>query len=186
MFSGKAKDYALFKLMFRSYAVVNKFKVALIEPSFTLLDREDNVIGSENPDASKIEKFIDANEMAMSCLCMAFEDKSMISYVRGTFTKKWPTGLAFKVLEALDQAFLPDDHIAMSQVQVMIATVRVKATEENPQAMFTKFLVTSLVMSSRKMVYSWYLTLPCRRLLLLCGRCTLNEVVLSLEPRRAR
>jgi hypothetical protein len=138
MFSGKAKDYALFKLMFRSYAVANKFKVALIEPLFTLPDREDDVIVSENPDPSKIEKFIDANEMAMSCLCMAFEDKSMISYVRGTFTKKWPTGLAFKVLEALDQAFLPDDHIAMSQVQAMIATVRVKATKENPQAMFTK------------------------------------------------
>ena len=127
-FNGKKEKFATFIVKFESYAYLNGFRKYLYESTAKLPDKEediDDLDSSTAADKAKI-KAIRGNAKAVHALSMAFGKQSLLSLVHKSKTEKWPSGVAYKIIEYLKTKYQPSDDYAMVEKQNDLNKLKMK------------------------------------------------------------
>eukprot|EP00567_Pseudictyota_dubia_P000197 CAMPEP_0197464978 /NCGR_PEP_ID=MMETSP1175-20131217/64306_1 /TAXON_ID=1003142 /ORGANISM="Triceratium dubium, Strain CCMP147" /LENGTH=131 /DNA_ID=CAMNT_0043000981 /DNA_START=172 /DNA_END=567 /DNA_ORIENTATION=+ len=114
-FDGKPEKYQIWLTRFKAYAAVHGFSPALADGGETdLPNNESDVISESTSDGKKAAAAKKRNAIAMANLTLAFTTESAMNWVYKAMTSAWPTGLAHRVIKAMNDKFKPTD--TMSRV----------------------------------------------------------------------
>jgi len=134
-FDGEDESYQVFWTKFRAFATAKGFVGALMGRETQLPARESTVLDETN-DADKLRiKAKQNNSLAMAYLLSAFKAEADISLAYETMTDEWPGGLAYKVIEKLQEIYQPKDSVTEVELYARLLNVKMKP-KENPKILF--------------------------------------------------
>jgi hypothetical protein len=117
-----------------AYASVHQFTQALMTGGETAMPASDDVTvdTTTHPQVIKTKK---RNYIAMANLTMAFTSEMIMGLVYKAQTEEWPGGLAYLVVAALKEKYMPDDVITKVELRKMLGKVKMKKDDE-PSILF--------------------------------------------------
>ena len=137
VFDGDQEKYQAWLKRFNAYARVKGFsKVLSVDCKTELPDKEEDMDGYDKSKASEKKKYDVGvrNNVAVAQLTLALCD-SLLSIIAKSETTEWPGGVAYKIMEALDDKYNPKDLI--SRVEMRRRLNRVKMSrKEDPDTLF--------------------------------------------------
>eukprot|EP00957_Ditylum_brightwellii_P041749 3161392-Ditylum_brightwellii.AAC.1 len=113
VFDGEEGHYQSWMIRFQAYARVKGFSTALKISSDLPATEEE--IGMLDPTQPKEKKAIAAgkrNVLAMAHITMALGTETLINMVNTVSNKDWPGGLAYKLIEVLEEEYQPTNRVA--------------------------------------------------------------------------
>ena len=131
-FSGKQKDFQIWWLQFSAYASVCGFAAAI------KTTKEADLPDQEEEDANDTAKQKEArkrNSLAVCNFTLAFGTASCMSFVLGSTTAAFPSGLAYLIVKALFNAFKPQDTISRVEMRNELLALTLGA-QDNPSTLF--------------------------------------------------
>jgi hypothetical protein len=76
-----------------------------------------------------------ANKTPISCMTAAFHDDGLLNLIEAAMTAKWPSGLAYKVVDELFKRYRPVDIISRVEMRTRLNNVHMKANDD-PRILF--------------------------------------------------
>lgn len=136
-FDEKEKNFNMYWIKFKAYAVVKGFLPALQEGGEKDMPPNEEKDLDLADDAEK--KHLAAkkrNAMAVASLTMSFNTESLITYAtRKSCTEEWPGGLAYLIVKAHFKKYRPQDTITRVELRSMLNKVTMK-TNDCPDKLF--------------------------------------------------
>eukprot|EP00957_Ditylum_brightwellii_P087377 6650871-Ditylum_brightwellii.AAC.1 len=139
-FDGTAKLFQMWWLWFLPYAPVYGFMQSMQHSiDFNLPDREASIIDETDAAAAvAIKKAKRSNTIVMASFTMAFTSESLIGMVYAAMTTDWPSGLAYKIMVALHEKYVPQDMVAKIELRRALSSVLMKR-KDDPVDLFEQF-----------------------------------------------
>lgn len=135
-FNGEKEDFAVFWMRFSAYATVYDFVMTLVkggEPDLPA-SADEQLDPTKDADKKKIAAR-KRNNVAIANMTMAFSTQAMLALIEQSCTDKWPSGLAYVVMELLFARFRPDDVITRVELRKQLAKVSMKVNAK-PSTLF--------------------------------------------------
>ena len=132
VFTGEESKYQMWIKRFKAFARVKNFSEALKRDA-NLLDSEADWKALARTNAKY--KHGVKNNVAVPQLTLALDDPLLMNLISKSETADWPGGVAWKVMELLENKYNPKDRI--SRIEMMRRMNKVRMTEkENPDTLF--------------------------------------------------
>ena len=134
VFSGEEEDYSSWWIRFQSYARVKMFATALVKSSRLPDKEEDMELLSPKTDKDKLSAGR-RNILAMAHLTMALQSEALLYIIGSACSDKWPSGLAYVVVEKLKEEYNPSDRVAGVEMKRKLNNVSMSDFDK-PQRLF--------------------------------------------------
>ena len=137
VFKGSRDDFFTWWTRFQAYAMLKHFRQALKPEAETNLPATEETATGETPANESARK---RNNLAIYYLTLAFQNEALLNLVYKSCTQDWPSGLAWKIVEALFIKYKPDDTISRVEMRGLLANVSMKK-DEDPSTLFEQLSV---------------------------------------------
>ena len=128
-FDGKDEKYDMWKTKFRSWCNLNKCGAA-IKKDFESPDTEDTEYETPTEEQKKLIKNRDMNTKAMHGMTISFQKESLMNIIHKTASDKYPSGIAWKTMEALEMKYRPDDDTSKIEKTTALNKIEFKEKDD--------------------------------------------------------
>ena len=134
-FDGTRKGFQMWWTRFLAFAAVYKFEEALQIGGEEMPDDYKEKLDEQVPEEKAMMQAKSRNATAMANLTMAFQSEATMGLVYKAMDKKWPGGLAHKVVAAMLKKFQPNDTVTRVEMRQMLNEVSMKK-DDDPSTIF--------------------------------------------------
>ena len=137
-FSGKKKDWPLYKMQMQAYLATLNLE-GVLEEAFEqqLPATQATVLDTNVPAEKSQEDAREANNKVMQVLVLGFKKPSLVNALTMSKTTEWPVGKAWKVWKEFHERFAPDDATSEMTMEDELVKLKIKKSED-PKAMADK------------------------------------------------
>jgi hypothetical protein len=130
-FSGKQKDWPLFKMQLLAYLST----LGLEEVLDAVFDKElparqDTVLDKTVADDALQISAREANAKVMQVLVLGFKKPALVNTIAMSKSEEWPVGKAWKVWKIFHERFAPDDATPEMSMENELMKLKLKKTED--------------------------------------------------------
>jgi len=158
-FGGEHKDFQMWWVRFTAFASVYGFAASVGRtPDPNLPGSEDEVIDESTDEGKLMAKARKKNAIAMANLTMAFTSESLLGMVYKAKDSGYPSGCAWKVVDALHRKYIPQDLVSKVELRQALSAVSMKR-DEDPAKLFealsaieNKYNTASFTISNEELI----------------------------------
>ena len=130
-FSGKQKDWPLFKMQSVAYLATLGLEFILEEAFGSQMPAtQATTLDPNNSVEARLYGAREANAKVMQVLVLGFKKPSLVNAIAMSKTDKWPVGKAWKIWKEFHERFEPDDATSGVTMEDELIKLRVKKTED--------------------------------------------------------
>ena len=136
VFDGTHATFQVWLMRFTAFAIVHRFKAAINpEGAKGDLPTMETVVIPAGTDGAPARAAVRRNSVAYANLSLALNSKQLVRILVAGQTTAWPSGLAWRVLQAMHRRFKPAKIISKIELQCMLNQIRM-SRKEDPVTLF--------------------------------------------------
>ena len=136
VFDGTHTTFQAWWMRFTAFAIVHRFKVRIssegVEEDLPATEAAVIPAGTDGAPARAAAR---RNSVAYANLCLALNSKQLVCILVAGQTTDWPSGLAWRVVQALHRRFKPADIISKIELRRMLNQISM-SRKEDPVTLF--------------------------------------------------